>query len=217
MTIRERAQKLREKGYSYSYIAEKTGLSKSTLSYYLHDVPYTPNGSTIKAIGKARAQSGYTKAKMKQESYAKAEQLAQKDIGQLTSRDIFMLGLGVYIGEGSKTQDIIRVVNSDYRVIKLFIRWLCDVGYTAKHFTIRIHLYPDSNILESVAFWSQKTGIPKTQFQRPYIDKRIHKDMRRVGKHIYGTAHVTVRSNGTKDLGVLFSRRIGAWMEKVLE
>jgi hypothetical protein len=216
MTPREKAIKLRTLGYAYSYISAQTGLSKSTLSYHLREVPYTPNSATIKSVGNARAESGRTKARQKKESFAEAKRVAKFDIGRVSNRDLFMLGLGLYIGEGSKTQDIIRVVNTDYRVINIFIRWLCSMGFTTKNFTVRIHLYPESNIREAQSFWSMKTGLPQGQFQKSCIDRRALKDRKRSGKHTHGTAHVTVRSNGNKSLGVTFSRRIGAWMEEVL-
>ncbi len=217
MSIKEKAIQLRKVGYSYSYISRETGLSKSTLSYHLHGIPYTPNSETVKVLGNARIKSGMTKAKSKEESFIKAKKQAKSDIGKMTRRDLFMLGLGVYIGEGSKTHDIIRVVNTDYHVINLFIEWLCVLGFARTNFVIRIHLYPDSNIKQSELFWSIKTGLPPKQFQKACIDRRVNKDRRRNAKHPHGTAHVTVRSNGEKSLGVAFSRQIGAWMEEVLK
>lgn len=216
MHAKEIAIKLRKQGFSYSYIATETGLSKSTLSYHLNEIPYTPNGQTIHSVGIARARAGQTKTATKRATFINATKIAKRDIGTLTKRDLFMLGLGVYIGEGSKTQDIIRVVNMDYRVISLFIRWLGGMGFTIDNFTIRIHLYPDSDIAKSEMYWHMKTGVPLCQFQKVYIDTRVGKDRKRNAKHPYGTAHVTVRSNGNKKQGVVFARRIGAWMEEVL-
>ena len=217
MTPKKQALKLRQEGYSYSYIETKTKLSKSTLSYYLKDVPYEPNEFTLKTIGKARAKSGASKAYTKLKSLAEAKNKALSDISSLSERDIFMLGIGLYIGEGSKTHGIIRVVNSDERVINLFIRWLSSFAYPKSNLAIRLHLYPDSNIAEAESYWSRKTGLPLSQFQTACIDRRSQKDRKRSGTHLYGTAHVTVRSAGDKRFGVDFSRLIGAWMEKVLE
>src|SRR3989338_4840588 len=112
-TIRETVFGLRRKGYSYSYISNKIGTPKSTLSGWLSNVPYSPNQETIDRIGKARAASAEWKARRKMESYNKATEAAKNDIGKLTKRDLLMLGLGIYIGEGSKTNDIIRVINAD--------------------------------------------------------------------------------------------------------
>ena len=118
-----------------------------------------------------------------------------------------MLGLGIYIGEGSKTQDLIRLVNTDYRVINVFIRWLSGLGFNKNNFVIRIHLYSDSDIKKAREFCSLKTRLPISQFQKECIDRRVGKDVLRSKKHQHGTAHITVCANGDEDLGVIFSRR----------
>ncbi|QQR64678.1 helix-turn-helix transcriptional regulator [Candidatus Kaiserbacteria bacterium] len=217
MSAKDTAIKLRERGYSYTHIAKKTGLSVSTLSYHLSRIPYTPNKKTIAAIGKARSASLLTKSLAKKKTYEEARERAKKDIGIISFRDLFFLGLGTYIGEGSKTHDITRLVNSDYRVINLYIRWLESFGLDHTNFTIRIHLYPDSNIHESEEFWLKKTGFSRTQLQSVCIDKRVGKDRKRSGIHPYGTAHVTVHSRGNKAFGVMLARQIGAYMQEVLE
>lgn len=216
MTSKEKALALRKLGYSYAHISNKTGLSKSTLSYHLKNVAYKPNKETSRRINNARMHAARTKAQKKIDSYVLAKTGAKRDIGRISKRDLFMLGLGIYIGEGSKTQDIIRVVNTDYRVINVFIKWLCAMGFARENFSIRLHLYPDSDIEKARIYWASKTSLSLAQFQRPCIDTRMDKDRKRSGKHVYGTAHVTVRSNGKKELGVIFARRIGAWMEEVL-
>lgn len=216
MSAKNLAIELRQKGYSYRYIADKTKLSISTLSYHLRDIPYQPNAYTVKTIGKARAKSGASKAEKKRLSIERALCQAVDDIGLVSPRDLFMLGIGLYIGEGSKTHSLVRLVNSDARVIRLFIRWLVSLGYPIDKLAIRIHLYPDSNITEAEKYWSNETGLGLLQFQKPCIDKRVNKDRKSSGTHKYGTAHVTVRSNGQKAFGVDFARLIGAWMDKVL-
>ena len=216
-TPKQQALEFRKKGYSYTYIHEKTKLSKSTLSHLLRSVPYTPNAFTKKTIGSARVQSGVHKANSKRQSIATARKRAVEDIGQLSHRDLFMLGIGIYIGEGSKTQNIVRVVNADARVICLFIKWLTSLGYDINNLAIRIHLYQDSDVVAAETYWAKQTGLKSAQFQKACIDTRQQKNRKRSGTHLYGTAHVTVRAVGNKQFGVGFSRLIGAWMEKVLE
>ncbi len=217
MNPKQQAIELRKKGYSYTYISEQTKLSKSTLSHLLRSVPYVPNAITKKTMGLARVKSGVYKANAKRQSIDIARERAVQDIGVLNKRDLFLLGLGLYIGEGSKTQNIVRVVNADPRVICLFIKWLTSLGYDKRNLAIRIHLYPDSDIVAAEAYWAKQTSLRSTQFQKACIDRRAHKDRKRSGIHAYGTAHLTVRSGGDKEYGVAFSRLIGAWMEKVLE
>lgn len=217
-TIREQVFKLREEGYSYSYILQKVKISKSTLSAWLSNVPYSPNQTTITRIGKARAASGYWKAKRKLESIENAEKEAKNEIGQVTKRDLFMLGIGIYIGEGSKSYNIVRVINADPKIIKFAVKWFEKViDLPRENFRIRLHLYPDNNIDECVDFWSSVSGIPAHQFQKTSIDKRKDKKMFKRGKLPHGTAHLSIRSNGRKEFGVFLARKINAWIKEVLK
>lgn len=218
ITIREKVFKLRKDGYSYNYISDKTGVSKSTLSGWLSGIPYTPNKTIIERIGKARAASGYAKSKQKLESFKNAAKEAKKEIREITKRDLFMLGIGIYIGEGAKTNDIVRVINADPKIIKFAVKWFEQAcGLSRNNFRIRLHLYPDNNIKECIKFWSNSSGVPINQFQRTYIDLRENKKMFKRGKLPHGTAHLSVRSNGKKEFGVFLARKINAWIGEVLK
>lgn len=217
-TIREQVFKLRKNGYSYSYISEKIGISKSTLSVWLSSIPYTPNKTIIDRIEKARAASGYWKAKRKLESIESAEKEAKKEMGKITNRDLFMLGIGIYIGEGAKTNNTIRVINADPKIIRFAVKWFEEAcGLSKVNFRLRLHLYPDNNIKECINFWSNISKIPEKQFYKVQIDRREDKKIIKKGKLPHGTAHLSIVSNGKKEFGVLFARKINAWMEEVLK
>jgi hypothetical protein len=214
---KQQAIQLREAGYSYSYIVTKLGVSKSTLTLWLRGIPYVANRHTIRTIGKARARSGEQKAKAKKDSFVTAQRQAESDIGKMTARDIFILGVGLYIGEGSKTADIVRIVNSDPRIIRYAVRWFEVIGVPVTHLVARIHGYPDTKVPSARTYWSQVSGIPVTHFQLESIDRRVNKKATRNGTCPHGTLHISVRAYGKKELGVALSRKIGAWMDQVLE
>lgn len=212
------AIKLRKKGYSYSYILERISVSKSTLSYWLSGIPYIPNAETTLKIGEALAASGRAKNKIKIESINRATEEAKTDIGKLTKRDIFMLGLGIYIGEGTKTHNIVRVINSNPDIIKFVVGWFEEVcGLNRRNFRLRLHLYPDNVIKEAICFWSKSVGIPVGQFQKVQVDVRPNKTFAKRGKLPYGTAHLSIKSLGEKKFGVFLSRKINAWISEVLK
>jgi hypothetical protein len=211
------AIRLRKAGYSYTLIAEKVPVSKSTLSLWLAKIPYTPNQAVIKRIGLARAAAGQSKSLQKISSYSLAEKLAQIDVETVTDRDLFMLGLALYIGEGEKN-DNVGVINADPRIIKLAIRWLQKFYNVPKtNFTLAIHLYPDNNTEASLTYWSKVTSLPLDQFGKTQVDRRENKQQGKRSKLPHGTAHLRVRALGNKQLGVLLARRIKAAMDIVLE
>jgi len=216
VSVREKVFKLRHAGYSYSYIASQTGLSKGTLSDWLAEVPYHPNKHTLDTIGKARAASGEVKTQIKQRSLLQAREKAENDVGVLSKRDLFMFGIGLYLGEGSKTANVVRVVNSEVSVIRLAIAWFKSLGVSRNQFGITLHLYPDSDVKKCLQFWSETTTIPLDQFAKPQIDRRKNKKVNNAGKLPYGTAHLSVRSGGRKEFGVFFSRKILGWIDSAI-
>jgi hypothetical protein len=215
--LKEKAIKLRNDGFSYTDISEKISVAKSTLSDWLGSIEYVPNQETLNKIGKARIASNLARVRTKSESFLIAKKEAKIDIGEISNRDLFMLGLGLYLGEGTKTHDIVRVINANPRMIVLAIRWFREIcGLQIENFRIRLHLYPDNNVEESINYWSFQTKIPKIQFHKSHIDIRKNKKTYKNSKLPYGTAHLCVVSNGKKEFGVVLSRRINAWIENVL-
>lgn len=211
------AMEMRKAGHSYNYIAPRVGVSKSTLSIWLAEIPYTPNIETIARIGRAQAAMMAAKSKIKRESFLQARKEAEQDIGTLSSRDLFMLGLGLYIGEGAKSSSVTCFVNSNVSTMRLIINWFTQaIGIKPVHIRIRLHLYPDSDLEKCHNYWSSQTGIPQEQFFRPVIDRRQDKRAIKNGKLPYGTAHLTVNSLGEKRFGVFLARKILAWSDIVL-
>lgn len=215
VSIKEKVIQLRSAGYSYTYISAQTGISKSTLSGWLAKIPYTPNSATVDTIGKARALATASKAKVKQATFALAQEEAVGEIGRVSQRDMFMFGLGLYVGEGSKTNDITRIANSDPRIIKFAIAWFKSLGLPKNNLCIRLHLYPDSNNEKSISFWMDETGLTKEQFLKSQVDWRKNKKTYKLGKLPYGTAHIGVRGLGDKRYGVFLSRKILAWINQM--
>ena len=196
-------------------IREKLGISKSTLSDWLGKIPFVPNQEVIKRVGKARLKSALCKQHLKFENIKKMKAEARVEIGKLSRRDMFMLGIGLYLGEGSKSQEQIRVANSDPTIIKLAIRWLKEFGIIeSHHLRVAIHGYPDHDIKELIKFWSQTLDIPAEQFIKVTIDKRENKSSYKKRKLPYGTAHLYVRSGGTLASGTTgLHRKIMGWIE----
>lgn len=211
------AIELRKAGHSYNHIATIVNVSKSTLAVWLGDIPYKPNIETVERIGKARAASGEAKSKAKRETFLRAREEAKSEIQSVSQRDLFMLGLGLYIGEGAKSSVSTSFVNSNPAIMILIVRWFIEaIGIRREQIRMRLHLYPDTDESVSLNFWSSTTGIPRSQFFRSVIDRREDKKVVKSGKLPYGTAHMTIKSLGEKRFGVFLARKILAWSDIVL-
>ncbi|MDD5050276.1 MAG: hypothetical protein PHV93_00855 [Candidatus Pacebacteria bacterium] len=216
--LKTEAIRLRKAGYSYSFIKQKIGVSKSTLTLWLSGMPYLPNQEVKNNMVKARLASSEAKHKLLRESLMEAETLAKKDIGTLSKRDLFMLGIGIYIGEGAKTAHVVRVVNSEVPILRFVIKWfMLSYGLKKENFRLRLHLYPDTNIEASEKYWLSQLDLKRSNLLFSQIDRRKDKRKDRRGKLPYGTAHLSIVSNGKKEFGVLLFRRILALISMVLE
>lgn len=209
---------LRKEGHSYARISAQLGVSKGTLCVWLAGVPYTPNEETLRRIGKARAASSAAKSKILSDSLHLAHIEARRDVGKISDRDLFMLGLGIYIGEGTKSIYTPCVVNADPVVIQSAIQWFMRVlGVPRNNFRMVLHIYPDIDEDESLLFWSKTTTIPVSQFLKTQVDMRRNKRRVNRGKLPHGTVHLRVLGLGDKRLGSFLARKIKAWTDISLE
>lgn len=215
---KEQATQLREKGYSYGMIVEKLGISKSTLSCWFKDLPFIPNKNVIERIKRGPFKSGQIRHNQRVKNTIGIKKAAKKELGEISKRDLWMLGVGLYIGEGDKAYEMVRMINSDPRVIKLSIRWFRDIcGLKNENMVITLHLYPDNNIVKCVKYWSKVTGIPTTQFRKTQVDIRNDKVSKKRKMLPYGTAQISIISKGNPNFGVNLHRKIMGWIESSLK
>lgn len=212
-SLKQKAIEYRKQGYSYGMISEELGLAKSTLSNWLREIPYELNEEAKKRVEKAQ-NIGQRKHNQKVKRIKKIKKKAKEELGELSQRDLWLLGIGFYLGDGTKSTEGVGIVNSNPKIIKLAVKWFKEVcNVKTENFSLAIHTYPDNKIDETLNFWSELTGIPREQFQKTQVDKRGNKKDKKEGKLPHGTARLMVRARGNKELGVELHRRIMGWIE----
>lgn len=216
-SLRTIAEKLRRQGWSYSIIAKRLDVSKSTLSSWLRYIPYKPNKSVKVRMNKGFARSAETRHMCRQRNISEMMEQGKVDIGTLSQRDLLLLGIGLYMGEGTKLYEITRFINSNPEYIACAMKWFREVcKIENQHFSVAVHLYPDSDERRAKRYWSKVTKVPLSQFERVQVDRRIAKSDKKKRKLPHGTAHITIRACGNKQLGVNLHRRIMGWIEAVI-
>lgn len=197
-------------------IVDKLQVSKSSLSIWLRDIPYRPNKEVLKRVNKNLMRTVMMRHNIKLDSLKRAKSFAKREIGVMSDRDLMMVGLGVYIGEGSKREETAHIMNSDPNVLRLAVKWLKrSFGISRKHFRVIMHIYPDNSEGEARKYWSKITGIPFGQFEKTQVDRRTNKSILNKGKLPHGTAHIKIRACGNPEHGVLLHRRIMALINEV--
>lgn len=216
VSLKEKALNYRKKGYSYNMISKELGLAKSTLSSWLGDIPYKPNKEVIKRIKAGPAKAAQNKQKKKIATIKFIKKKAKKELGKLTKRDLWLLGIGLYLGEGRKFQEAIRITNSDPKTIKTASKWFRKIcGLKNENFKPSVHIYPDINIKTVINYWSKIIGVPEKQFGRTQIIKGNNKIIKK-RKSSYGTLNLHIKSCGQKRFGKNLHRRIMGWIEAAL-
>ncbi|MDP2605933.1 MAG: hypothetical protein Q8S00_25605 [Deltaproteobacteria bacterium] len=214
--LKQQAIDLRGLGYSYNLIRKEIGVSKSTLSDWLKDLPYRPNETVVHRIAKATKQMTMARKKDRLQSLTDAKQEAQKELPAITKRDLWMLGLALYMGEGSKTTGVVRFANSDPETIRLMMRWFREVlDLKNDNFRLRVHLYPDNDEVSAKNYWSKLAGLPNHQFGKTQFDTRKNKLQKRRNSLPYGTLHIVILARGEKRHGIFLFRKIMFWAEQV--
>jgi hypothetical protein len=216
-SIKEQAIFYRKQGYSYPVIKEKLNIpiAKSTLGVWLKDIPFVPNKRTIARIQLARQKLILTSQKrglLIQNFRKDIQRKAKKEITKINEKTLWYLGTILYLAEGGKKQKQVQITNSDPRVIKIAVKWLITIcKVSINDITAAIHAYPDTNENKAIKFWTKISNIPKNQFQKTIIDRRVKKSKIKQGTLPYGTLNVRVRKGGT-----LFAK-ISGWIEGILE
>ena len=167
-----RARELRVEGWTLEEIAAELGVSKGSVSTWVRDVDVDPDVWAVRA--ETRRNHGWAKRRdtflAKQAAEAAADlESAQSWLGPLSDRDLFVAGIALYAGEGSKGRGSVQFPNSDPRIIVVFLAWLRRF-FDVDESRLRVWLYLHENLDLSMAieYWSTLAGIPPSQFGKPY-------------------------------------------------
>lgn len=127
---------------------------------------------------------------------------------------LFGLGVGLYWGEGSKSnKNAVRLGNTDPGIIKCFIKFLtelCSVNVDSLKFGLQI--FSDLGPSLCLKYWVDQLGLPESQFYKPVITKSDSIGTYRV-KNEYGV--VTIYFGNTKLRNYLVNQiaEVAQWLE----
>lgn len=85
-------------------------------------------------------------------------------------------GLSLYAGEGTKRGSTVDFANMDVKIIKVWLKFIRTLG--VRDSRIRIRVKTNKNLKQKdERFWSEKTKIPLTQFNKAWlVDSKNHRD-----------------------------------------
>ena len=92
-----------------------------------------------------------------------------------TGRDIelFNLGVGLFLGEGTKKiKSTVVLANSNPKILKLFLKFLREIcGINEGKIRAALNVFDDIDIKGAINFWSEVTGIHISRFGKTMVRK----------------------------------------------
>jgi len=181
--MRKAATVLRRKSLSYLEISRHLSIPKSTIAGWFKGEKWSQEiakklASKQRGIqaDRIRLMSVANKKRFEKirESY---RQKAKEEFSGLFDKKLFIASLMLYAGEGDlqNANSNVRIANTNWRMLKVFKRFLLDVcGVPKEKIRCAIVLYPDLDEGVCKTFWSKVLGIKFEQFHKTQFIKGKH-------------------------------------------
>lgn len=146
--LHAKARELRLQGLDYAEIVTRLGVSKSSVSLWVRDLPRPPRVATEECARRTAERMRRYWAAERQVSAARraaASATAAASIGSLTDREVLIAGAVAYWCEGAKNRpnrqaNRVIFVNSDPELISFFLLFLDTVGISRSDLAFRLHI-----------------------------------------------------------------------------
>lgn len=173
---KKKAKVLRARGYSIREISEKLGVSKGSVSPWVRGVKLTKSAqnriSRLRERGRVKASKTHRNLKKGRLIESKNRALEINKKAKWSKQTSKILCAMIYWCEGAKADSSVAFTNSDPDLIKKFLELFREsFDLDEEKFSVCVHMHEYHNVNKQIKFWSEITGIPKSQFMRPYQKK----------------------------------------------
>jgi transcriptional regulator with XRE-family HTH domain len=196
---REQARAMRLAGRSYNEIAAALGVSKSSVSLWVRDLP-TPLALIDRTEHITRVSREYWRAEQERlrVQRERTKSSASAWVGAISNRELILIGTALYWAEGSKDKPYARrerlvFINSDPDVIRVFARWLDLIGALPESRRYRLSIHESADLAAAHEHWAEVLGVAVDQFDRATLKRHNPRTIRRnTGAAYHGCLIVTV-------------------------
>lgn len=217
--MRAKARELREQGLAYKQIAAELGVSKSSVSLWVRDMPRPERLSQEEcARRQAEAVAAYWAAERSRREAAREaiRAGAQERIGPLTDREVLVAGAIAYWCEGTKSKPYRRsnrviFINSDPRLIRFYLGFLRLAGVSQDQLVFQLAIHESADVTGAEEFWRRVTMARTAQFRPPTLKKHNPRTVRlNTGEDYHGCLRIDVLRSGP------LYKQIEGWCDAVL-
>jgi predicted transcriptional regulator len=176
------AIEMRKRGFSYSEIHDRLGISKSTLSFWLAKIKvddYFPIKMKERQLEALRRGVERKKTQAEQ-AIETIKNSSSKDIGKISAREMWLMGVVLYWKERltqERDNDLkrgFRFSSADGLLIQFILKWLRDIGKIEDHeiiFDIFAHAEMKNKTADIIDYWASITKLPSHRFTHIYFQK----------------------------------------------
>lgn len=210
--LRAKARELRLQGWTYDRIETELGCSRSSVSLWVRDLP-RPERRRSPEEASAIARRGWEpKLRVRDEERQRAKEAAKQSIGELTDRELFLVGVGLYWAEGGKDKPYARrenvtFVNSDPSMIRIYLAWLDLLGVERERLRCTVMIHETADVPAAERYWADLVGADRSAFNKTTIKRHNPKTVRKnVGDSYRGCLVIKVLKGAD-----LYRRIEGSW------
>ena len=210
--LRERARELRSQGWTYNQIQAELGCSKSSVSLWVRDLPH-PEPKCTPEEQRERMNAGLARLRAAQDEERQATKAAAAEaVGELSDRDLFIIGVALYWAEGTKDKpharrETVEFVNSDPGMIAVFLAWLDLLEVGRERLNCRVMIHESADVEAAEHYWADIVGIDVTALGKTIRKKHNPTTVRKnTGDAYRGCLGIKVRQGAD-----LYRRIEGAW------
>lgn len=175
--LRAKARELRLQGLDYGEIVAQLGVSKSSVSLWVRDLPRPPRVAQEACAKRAseRMRRYWTVERpVRAARRAAAAATAAASIGDLTDREIVIAGAVAYWCEGAKNKphrraDRVTFANSDPELISFFLLFLDTVGIPRSDLAFQLQIHETADVTSAERFWLALTEARPEQFGKTWL------------------------------------------------
>jgi transcriptional regulator with XRE-family HTH domain len=204
--IRAKARELRTKqNLSIDEIAERLAVSRTTVFYWLRDLPIdrsTRPQTAAQLKGSQAMQAKYQRAR--EAAYLQGRATFDDLAWDPSFRDFLCL----YIAEGYKrSRNRVNVCNSDPAVLKVCHDWRCRLSSKSPYYSIQYHA--DQDLDELRRFWSGVLGIRAEQIR---LQRKSNSNQLagRAWRSVHGVLAVSLNNT-------ILRAKLDGWMDRLRE
>lgn len=199
----EAALALRRDGWSVNDIARELGIAKSTAWLWVKHLPLDADSERAarkRAHSKLMTDARWAAHREERDARrAATHDDAGEWVGVLSHRELILLGAAVYWCEGSKSKpwrpqdERLMFVNSDPRLIELYLRFLEAMGVPRESLTYRVSIHETAEPVRATRWWADRIKVDVERFKRATIKRHAPVTNRHnTGEHYHGCLVIVV-------------------------